>query len=379
MKWIFLLLSFSVAYPCAAQQHRIIQELTQIGVKRSAEQLSSRAARQARIPCRVVQGKILPGGKPMLSKGVAEIERYIFSTPRLRGITLLEEPTAAQMRKALTEYHQVMESFQNFKKEMDVFLYYQSKEDEKRTLSAVEKAELMGKISRMHGKLSSLKTFISSEDPAYRAAREYVAYAAELVSPTMRGMWLKSLDQRADRQYRGEEFFLHTPKANQDASWKGLLPGAVRVRQVAEKLPPGLKMAVLNDRWSVIARMRQMHLSGKFLPGWDIAYYEDTAALLYDVTHAGKKFDVILTDIIVPGGGGCYLTGELRKKGFSGVIIALAAFEEENKMGKRLFDMGFDGMISMPMMFENGSHWPLQIMKNLQSYFYYRDTNGWKR
>ena len=379
MKWLLLILSFSVAYPCAAQQHRIIQELTQIGVKRSAEQLSSQAARQARIPCRVVQGKILPGGKPMLSKGVAEIERYIFSTPRLRGITLLEEPTAAQMRKALTEYHQVMESFQNFKKEMDVFLYYQSKEDEKRTLSAVEKAELMGKISRMHGKLSSLKTFISSEDPAYRAAREYVAYAAELVSPTMRGMWLKSLDQRADRQYRGEEFFLHTPKANQDASWKGLLPGAVRVRQVAEKLPPGLKMAVLNDRWSVIARMRQMHLSGKFLPGWDIAYYEDTAALLYDVTRAGKKFDVILTDIIVPGGGGCYLTGELRKKGFSGVIIALAAFEEENKMGKRLFDMGFDGMISMPMMFENGKQWPLRIMKDFQNYFYYRDANGWKR
>ena len=92
-----------------------------------------------------------------------------------------------------------------------------------------------------------------------------------------------------------------------------------------------------------------------------------------------KSFDVILTDIIVPGGGGSYLTAMLRERGFEGVIIALAAFQEDASLGRKLFDIGFDGMIPQGIGFEFSDHWQLMIMKRLQNYFYYRDLHGWER
>ena len=382
---IVLGLLLSLTMPCLAQKNlfKSLGEkgaLTRAFSKNAQQVLGTQSSSEVLRHARVVQGKILPGPKPEVSKYISNIERHIFApAPALSGISLLQDPTPEQVVRVGLLYRRVMEEFKKFKKEMDVFLYYQSKPSEKRSLMPVERGEWASKIGHMHAQLDRLKTCISPADPAYKAAREYVAYAAEVVSPFMKGILLGTRQDRTDRVYKQEEFFLYTPKANEDAAWKGMLPAAVRARQTAGKLPHGIKMAVLNDRYSVLRRMQELNQAQKFFPGWEISYYQDTEALLNAVSYQGKEFDVILTDIVVPGGGGFYLTGVLRENKFKGAIIALAAFEEDKEIGQTLFSIGFDAMIPQSIGFERGKHWPLLIMKKLQNYFYYRDLNGWER
>ena len=388
MRKLTLLLAFAIALPCAAQTH-LLKEITgrnlfKQAFSKDAHQLLQTQARQQflrRANARQVQGKILLGSKPALSANMAAIERHIFASVPVRehAIGLLQEPTPEQMALAQRLYREVMGKFRAFKQESDPFLYYQSKPSERRTLTPTERGQWAEKISHMHSQLMRLKPFVSPDDPAYKAAREYVTFAAGVVSPFLRGTLLADKVERTDRTYDFEEFFLYTPKANKDALWKGVLPSSVRIKQTAGKLPQGLKMAVLNDRSSVVRRMKAMHEANRFFPGWKISYYRDTEEMLNAASVSPKSFDVILTDIIVPGGGGSYLTAMLRERGFEGVIIALAAFQEDASFGRKLFDIGFDGMIPQGMGFEFSDHWQLMIMKRLQNYFYYRDLHGWER
>lgn len=391
MKGLVFLLVFLTAMPCAAQKN-LFKELTGRGFLKKVfskkappvlPALQEKARQQflRNAHARQVQGKILLAPKPTVSPNMAAIERHIFSSIPTDGgmISLLQEPTSRQMVHALRLYNDVMSKFQAFKKETDPFLYYQSKPSERRTLTPVERGQWAEKISRMHAQLMRLKPVASPADPGYKAAREYVAFAADVLSPFLRGTLLANKWARRDREYDFEEFFLHTPKAKKEPAWKDVLPENWRTKLAAGKLPKGLKMAVLNDNPNVLSRMEEFHRAGLFFPQWQISYYQDTEDILRDASASPKSFDVILTDIIVPGGGGSYLTGMLRERGFAGAIIALSAFEENAHMGRKMFDIGFDGMIPQEIGFEKGRHWPLQIMQKLENYFYYRNLHKWDR
>ena len=328
---------------------------------------------------RVVQGKILPGGPRPLNKTTANIERYIFRHVRPEGESLLNEPTEAQYIQAKAMYDYMMRSFEAFKREMDVFLYYQSKASERCPLAAGEQAEWMQKIGEMYNQLLKLKPFISPQDPAYKAALEYIAYAAETVSPVLRGMFVHDAYQRQDRTYVQEEFFMRNPAGRNLLAEIRNLSIQEQAHQIARHLPGKLKLAVLNDRPSVLQRMQTFQQAGAFFPGWDISYYDSMEEFFRDIYAHEKHFDMIFTDIFVPGGGGFYLTGVLRSRGFQGTIIALAALPEQSQTGKRMFSLGFDGLILAPFEFEYGSHWPIELMDRISNYFYYRSLNHWKR
>ncbi len=379
MKNYLLIAVLLLALPCAAQKN-LMKELTGKGVVKEA--LGKNAGSKVLKNARVVQGKILPGGKKAPSKLNVELDRYIFNNVSPTNITklpiLLYHPSNKQQTEAILLYVRVMDDFRSFKQEMDILLYYQAKPSERRILSAAERAQLMDKISLMNSKLMKLKNIIAPMDPAYKAAREYMVYAAETVNPMLRGM-LSSQGQllRSDRTYVMSEFFLHTPKGNKDSVFLNFMTPSARAAQIARRLPSGLKMAVLNDRGSILKEMQKLNKT-IFCPDWSISSYENTEKLLRDI-NAGAKFDLILTDILVPGGGGYYLTDTLRSQKFSGIIIALSSYEEEEGLGLAMFKRGFDGMISMPIGFEKGSGWPQEIMKKLQNYFYYRNLNHWKR
>ncbi len=404
MRWLVIVLALAVSFPCAAQ-NQILRGLKNTiqknAFKRNTLKNSNKVLRKAQYEAikktlgpnvnpqvlrsaRIVQGKILLGGKHPNSKLNEKLDRYIFkqvATSQVGEIpVLLYQPTPSEWGKAVMAYLRIMEDFKTFKQEMDGFLYYQSKPSERRQLAASERSYWLGKISDMNVRLRSLRNLISPDDPAYKAAREYVAYAAETVDPTLRGMMGNYQDAvRKDRKFNESEFFLETPQANKEFALKGLLPLSMRAPQLAGTLPKGLKLAILNDRWSVLDKMHINHKKGMFFPDWELSYFKNTEDLL-NAMRQGQHFDVILTDIIVPGGGGYYLTRSLRDQKYNGVIIALSAYEESASLGERMFSCGFDGMISLPVGFESISRsWTYEIMKKMQNYFYYRDANGWSR
>lgn len=389
MRSLALLLALVLAVPCYAQKNFLKGLTSKSGIKNVlsknatsavvAEKTRAQLLRQ--LNARVVQGKILPNATVVPPNCLSERERnLLLHIPNDFTIqTLLKQPTEEQRQQARNLYLEAMAKFRAFKEEADPFLYYQSQPNERRVLTSSERGEWSAKIANMHNQLERLKPYISPQDPIYRGAREYVTFAAEILSPFLRGTVLANTFERTDRKYDFEEFFLYTPKANREAIWNGVLTPVARAKKLAEKLPKGLKMAVLNDEYSVLRRMREMHEANRFFPGWELSYYRNTEEMLAAASADPTSFDVILTDIIVPGGGGNYLTGKLRERGFKGVIIALSAFQEDDEIGRKLFDIGFDGMIPQGLGFEMSDHWQLLIMKRLQNYFYYRDLHHWDR
>ncbi|WP_428071041.1 response regulator transcription factor [Candidatus Avelusimicrobium alvi] len=380
MKWMAVLLVLCAAFPCMAQKNLAKEAL---GKGALTEALGKNAGRNLLRSARVVQGKILlNGARRPARRAVPPLEQYVLKsvapTPLYKLPLLLYEPSQRQQAEAMLSYMQVMDEFKDFKTDMDPFLYYQAKPSESRVLPDSERATLMQKISHINARLATLSYVVSPNDPALKAAHEYMVYATETVSPVLRGMLGGKQVTRPDRTFKQEEFFLHTPKGRQESALASLLPGSVRTRQVARTLPPGLTMAVLNDRESVLKKMQELNAT-VFCPEWKIYTYTNTEDLLGEIRRHNVKFDVILTDIIVPGGGGYYLTAALRDQGFNGVILAATAYQEDEKLGLGLFNKGFDGMFSLPQGFEEGKDWPRELMKGFQNYFYYRDLNGWKR
>lgn len=62
--------------------------------------------------------------------------------------------------------------------------------------------------------------------------------------------------------------------------------------------------------------------------------------------RAGGQVDMLITDLIMPKGGGFFLASELRQQGYKMPILALSAFGESENRGQKLFMLGFDGMLS---------------------------------
>lgn len=359
-------LALGLALPCAAQGN-VIKKITSEAFEKNASQLLRQGIRiDVLNKARIVQGKILPSGKPVAAPYLNDIERHLFKSVRPRGISLLEGARAEQVAEVLDRYHQTMKQFEGFRKEMDVFLYYQSKPLERHTLSSAEKGVWSRKIVEMHSQLERLKPFIFSKDPAYQAACEYVAYAAQVVDPLLCGAISRPMYASPGRVYKKSEFFLHAPRGKKSARWNNSLPKQLRV-------------AILNDETDLLNNFLWMQQMGGVPAGWKVRCYTDTEKLLQDVLRAAEKPDLIITDLIVPGGGGFYLTGMLRDAGYNGTILALTAFTEKDRVGRRLFESGFDGMIFCPLNWEYDSQWGTAVLEKVRTYFYYRQLYGWKR
>lgn len=333
---------------------------------------------------RKVQGKvILSAPVPNIPQSSLIAERLMAQTlpptEPFRLPLLLIDPSYEQRLAVAKQYKTTLEKFQQFKKEINPVLYYQMKPSERRVLPAVEKARWVDKILAMHNQLRALNILVAPHDQPLVQANLYVQYAMETIEPNFVGLLDSGLrEKRTDRKFNQKEFMMDPPKDGRLASLKNYLPYSLRLRQAANKMPAGIKMAVLNDRASALEAIQDKHKT-VFCPKWEITTYHDTEALLNDIKYGRVQYDIILTDLMVPGGGGYYLTASLRHQGFGGVILAATAFQPEERLSIGLFNKGFDGMLSLPENFELNKEWPLEMMEHFNNYFYYRDLNGWKR
>nr|QGT50838.1 hypothetical protein Elusimicrob2101_1010 [uncultured Elusimicrobia bacterium] len=316
----------------------------------------------------------------MVSAKQLELEKYIARAvrPTLPENVALS-PTPASLPQeiyARERYKHVMENFQKFKKETGPFLYYRIKEGYGTEIPSVQSRVLLPAVADMERELLRLGATVDvREDAPLAFALEYVARVRDELAPLLKG--LSGADiyfSRQDRAFVGDEFYLHDPELKR---WSSMLRRGQALAQ-AEKLPQGLRVAVLNDRRSVLEEMTKSHRNGVFIRNGELACFSSAADLIASV-RSGKKYDIILTDIIVPGGGGYYLTNILRLDGFSGAIIALSAYERDDAMGLEMFERGFDGMLNLPISFEHSPFWASDVMRGLNKYLYLRRLNGWSR
>jgi len=91
-----------------------------------------------------------------------------------------------------------------------------------------------------------------------------------------------------------------------------------------------------------------------------------------------RSYDLILTDLLIPNGGGMLLGTKLRSGGYKNALIAVTAFDEIKSLGVSLWDMGFDGMIATSNVNVYTPQYLDLILHKLNNYFYYRHVNKWK-
>ncbi|MGN0016853.1 MAG: response regulator [Candidatus Avelusimicrobium sp.] len=372
-KTILVVLALISAWPCAAQKNPF----------KWWKSLRAAPARAATVPSsRVVQGKFLPSpGHVVIPSWQIELERYVARTAvptKLTALSYTPRPISPEMKEVFgSRYSNTMGLFEKFKKETSPFLYYQIKPSERRRVEPIQKAELLPKVIEMEKSLVLLAAVVNvQEDEALSFALDYTARVRDELMPELKG--LSGIDlyfSRSDRKFVGDEFYLlHETQSPRRPS---LFRRGSSSRQPA-KLPANLRIAVLNDSQSVLEQMWILHRKGAFINGGKLFCFTRADEVLASV-RAGTNYDLILTDIIVPGGGGYYLVHQLRKDGFSGAVIALSAYERDDSMGLDMFKRGFDGMFTLPTGFEYAPSWPSDIERGLNKYFALRARYGWRR
>lgn len=372
MKKIVLLASVLVgALPCAAQKIPF----------KWLKSFRSVPARAAEVPSfRVVQGKIRPSsGRAVVSARQLELEKYVARAVRItppEDLVFSTTPSIRQIEVFQERYRETMEQFKQYKKETDSFLYYRLKDASGTEVPPQESRALLPLAASMEKALLRLSVVVDAKkDEPLAFALEYMGRVRDELAPVLKGMsGAEVYFARKDRSYAGDEFYLHDPEFKR---WMSMLRRGQALIQ-AKKLPPDLRVAVLNDRKSVLEKMDSSHREGVFIRGGTVEYF-NRADDLIAACRSGKNYDVILTDIIMPGGGGYYLTEALRLDGYQGAVIALSAFERDDAMGLDMFERGFDGMLNLPTGFEYSPFWASDVMRGLNKYFYLRQLNRWQR
>ena len=190
--------------------------------------------------------------------------------------------------------------------------------------------------------------------------------------------------QRSDRQFDKQEFYLYGQDGSsplvREYSW--LLPfvNRRRAREAADQLPPHLQVVVLNDSQAVLTSMTQWQKDGVWGKNLQVRVFqrqEDFWAFL----RTGGQVDMLITDLIMPKGGGYLLASELRQQGYKMPILALSAFGESEKRGQKLFMLGFDGMLSTHAVDGAlfGTSGYLTFVNALRNYYTWKKLKGWDR
>ncbi len=290
------------------------------------------------------------------------------------------EVRALQKQALMARYYRVMDDFSSFKKELDVKLFYQILPGEGRAFDAREKNDLFTRMGTLSARIGALEAGAFRGDGGLSAARKYLAEAAGRIDPMFVGAFGQRGRVRSDRKFDEDEFFLRKSVSwwrGGDTQGDWVLFGVRRSRKAAAKLPIR-RIAVLNDQTEPIVTFQDWHFQGGFGPNIELAFYMEAEALLNAVGR-GETFDMILTDIMVPGGGGAYVVSELRDRDLNIPVIAFTQYEETPHLAMRLFAAGFDGMIHADPYFGSFNGDMLSLVNKLNRYFYYRDLHNWAR
>lgn len=284
-----------------------------------------------------------------------------------------------QQTALAARYSQVMEEFVAFKRELDVRLFYQTMPGEARPFLPLEKEELFKQLGSLSVRIRALKAGPFRKDPAAEAALDYLNEAAGRIDPTFKNMFGAKEWPRGNRKYDAREFALQTPPR---FGWlapvkagEGAFFAFSRCKKIMEKLPVR-RVAVLNDDPDLLAIFQRWQKRGGFGEGAEWSFYSNARNLQREL-KLGKKFDLIITDVLVPGGGGPLIAAQLRQNSIPTPIIALTQYEDSPATSLWLYSAGLDGLISIDCFFGSRDGDMLFLAQKLQNYFYYRDLHHW--
>ena len=281
----------------------------------------------------------------------------------------------AKRHEAYAQYAEVMNTFLKFKKEADAFLYYRAQQVQNAPLAGEETRQWLERIYEVERQLNTLRGVIRAEEITLRRAYAYLNDVIVEITPNLKPFKVPQIHfKRTDRIYKQREFFLHEPILP-----KRLIKNFKTLWSDHYKRPENLQIAIFNDCSLFVSDFLQWYKKGALFGQDRVTFFTNAQDLLKRISQGYIKPDVIITDILSEDGmGGIFLAQELRNQQYNGVILALTGYKEKEISGPLFMSYGFDGMISNP---KNDTTPELRRRMNqaLDTYFYYRNNNGWKR
>lgn len=286
----------------------------------------------------------------------------------------------SQRAEETRQYYELMTRFSSLKTMWDARLFYLELYPRSNPIGTLEKQDLLDSSLRLIVLMGMKLDYMFASDVPLRRAHDYLVERVEKLEPAYYGVFRRDkLARRTDRAFSEEEFFLRNPADGnlRDVRWEDYQPSSADARAaalaIAKELPQNLRIALVNDHEGMINSFRYWANLGYFGEGAELTAFSSVEALL-----AGPQaFDVIVTDVLVPGGGGRYLAQQLRTAGSVTPIIALSEYREEDARAEELFNFGIDGYIFADDTFRNYIGYRV-FPALLKNYFEMRARLGWK-
>lgn len=288
--------------------------------------------------------------------------------------------TPDQIQTQAARYEELMQQFLAFKQNWDARVFYLELYKNFNAIEPMERKQLLRSGGELMSRVKYQLDFLLKDDKPLQQAYDYLASALEQLEPAYFGMFeRKGAPTRQDRAFVPEQFFLKDPsqakwRETQWADYQPLYSGAKElVAPIASQLPQNLHIALVNDHPGMIGSVKNWVAAGYFGKGAKVEIFQTASALL----QTKKEFDVIITDILVPGGGGQFLAYHLRKTGYNKPILALSEYREEDCRAAELFNVGIDGYIYADDFFRNYIGYRY-LPAALKTYFDLKSANHWQ-
>lgn len=288
--------------------------------------------------------------------------------------------TPEQTQGTITRYQNLMKDFLSFKSNWEARVFYLELYKNLNAISPMEKKQLVRESAELLSRVKYQKEFLLKDDRPLQQAYDYLVEALETLEPAYFGIFKKTTAAtRTDRPFMPDQFFLRDPSLSQwrDVQWEDYQPmssGAKElVMPIANALPKNLNIALVNDHPAMVASFKNWASAGYFGEGATVEVFQTADALL----KTRKEYDFIITDLLVPGGGGQYLAYYLRKNGYNKPIIAMSEYREEDCRATELFAGGIDGYIYADDFFRNYVGYRL-FPAALKTYLDMKAQYGWQ-
>lgn len=355
----------------ALAQQKLIPSVKKIVQQTSSKQMADVAFRQAlfkkAVESRAVRAAADPVIIPTASKDLMPVT-YCFNEQ--------------QAKELFAQYYQAMEHFAAFKRDFAPRLFYM--QTQRDVLPSAEKAYFNQRILKLEEEFVHIGLFFNGDEPL-AAARRYLTKARLALNPYSKATIPVVPDflHRTDRKLVAAEFFLHHPDGSAPIfkrSWLGAWKHSQKARELGREIPPGMRIALVNDQPLQHEAVHSWNKKGFFPPGTQIISFLGVPE--FEQAYAGgARFDLIITDLVMPNGGGYSLIFKLRQQDVSTPVIAWTGFSERDQLAQELYNFGFDGMIpARGSVFSfTGPEGYLPFIESLRNYFLLKKLNGWKR
>lgn len=334
---------------------------------------------------------------------------YVSPTPPEHLASYLRHSVPPQTFQLLQEqYASVLKQIQAAKEITMPYIVYSSLPGEGSRIQPIRIGEINEKVYPLINSLRHLRVALD-DDPFLMRQEEVWTKTFAVFNPLLAGVITdpgKEINRKDGRQLNTREFNLYNPdgtdyllprsetllvdpdEMDEMESYAAvrekmcnppIKPEAAEAERTAllNQLPQNMRIALINDDMLPRVNFQAWAQKGYLGHNATIETFPDGNGFMDKVRH-GVKYDLVITDLLVPYGG-IAMMPELRALDTSMPVIASSKFDRGEEDEEKLFELGFDGYLWYNTNLNEGAYGYIEYLRAMKNYFHYKQKYNWQR